>query len=386
MGLVDYASGSESESEETPVVVKAPPKVESKPAKPAAKRPPKKIAIALPALSAKRPGDDDDDDKKDAPPEKKPRIGAGKSTLLSMLPTPQRTTPIQQQPQRVLGAGTGPGLVFNTSRPTQAAQPSDGPSVEDTPEEDDDDKPKPAEPELPRSSLSSLLPPSLQKRRPNVSLEETPAIRTPPTKPPSSAPAVDFFGLGNASKSSAPSIPSSSSSTSSSTLPSIPSMSAAPSVPEFKPPEPTPYDPYPGYYQLPSGAWAQHDPEYYATFMKKWQKEYDAHVRALEKGHVKGFEDMEQAGIQDVDPVKEMERAKKEIQEREERKALTKGAGAGPSVPRMKITASKMSGIARARGQLSTLLRDAYENREALEEKIAEGKRNRKEAGNKYGF
>jgi len=45
-----------------------------------------------------------------------------------------------------------------------------------------------------------------------------------------------------------------------------------------------------------------------------------------------------------------------------------------------------MSGIARSRHQLSTLLREAYENREALEEKIAEGRRNRKEAGNKYGM
>lgn len=31
------------------------------------------------------------------------------------------------------------------------------------------------------------------------------------------------------------------------------------------------------------------------------------------------------------------------------------------------------------------MLMEAYQNREALEEKIAEGRRNRKEAGNKYG-
>jgi hypothetical protein len=31
------------------------------------------------------------------------------------------------------------------------------------------------------------------------------------------------------------------------------------------------------------------------------------------------------------------------------------------------------------------MLKEAYDNREALEEKIAEGRRNRKEAGNKYG-
>lgn len=51
----------------------------------------------------------------------------------------------------------------------------------------------------------------------------------------------------------------------------------------------------------------------------------------------------------------------------------------------MDLQASKLSGIARSRHQLSTLLKEAYENREALEERIAEGRRNRKEAGNKYG-
>jgi hypothetical protein len=46
---------------------------------------------------------------------------------------------------------------------------------------------------------------------------------------------------------------------------------------------------------------------------------------------------------------------------------------------------SKVSKGARKRGQLSSLLVEAYQNREALEERIAEGRRNRKEAGNKYG-
>ena len=44
-----------------------------------------------------------------------------------------------------------------------------------------------------------------------------------------------------------------------------------------------------------------------------------------------------------------------------------------------------MNRVANSRHQLSTLLKQAYENREALEERIAQGKRNRKEAGNKYG-
>jgi len=50
------------------------------------------------------------------------------------------------------------------------------------------------------------------------------------------------------------------------------------------------------------------------------------------------------------------------------------------------IQAAKMSGVARSRHQLATLLNEAYQNREALEERIAEGRRNRKEAGNKYGM
>ena len=44
-----------------------------------------------------------------------------------------------------------------------------------------------------------------------------------------------------------------------------------------------------------------------------------------------------------------------------------------------------MNRVANSRHQLSTLLKQAYDNREALEEQIAQGKRNRKEAGNKYG-
>ena len=44
-----------------------------------------------------------------------------------------------------------------------------------------------------------------------------------------------------------------------------------------------------------------------------------------------------------------------------------------------------LGGRARSRHQLSTLLTEAYQNRESLEEKIAQGRRNRKEAGNKYG-
>jgi hypothetical protein len=125
-------------------------------------------------------------------------------------------------------------------------------------------------------------------------------------------------------------------------------------------------------------------------------------VRALEKKE-KGFEGADADDTQEVNALREMEKAKKEVQEHEEKKSLTQGAGGDAAEPRMNIKVrsphlsliascilsglqgSKISKGARKRGQLSSLLVEAYQNREALEEKIAEGRRNRKEAGNKYG-
>lgn len=80
-----------------------------------------------------------------------------------------------------------------------------------------------------------------------------------------------------------------------------------------------------------------HDPEYYAKFTKKWQNEYNAHVRALEKRAAKGFEEIDRVEIEEVDAKKEMKRAKEEIKLREDRKAVTT-APSVPAVPKMKIT------------------------------------------------
>ncbi|TFK42546.1 mitotic checkpoint regulator, MAD2B-interacting-domain-containing protein [Crucibulum laeve] len=390
LGIEDYGSGSENDSdqESAPVVSKPKtsptsnnPKLSLPPSK--TKRP-KKITIGLPNLPLPK-HDNVDDLEEDRPPAKRPRTtaGAGASSLLSMLPAPKQKNPALPPPERVLGGGKGPGLVFNTSRQPSVTSKDDkfehgGVEFGDEPVESGSAGMSGSANSDNSTASFSFLPPSLAKGRSNISLEEE--------KPkahalnPSSAPAVDFFSLGTGPK--LPSLPSSSTSTTS--LSSLPS--SAPLIATFEPPEPTPTDPYPGYYQLPSGAWAAHDSTYYGKFMKKWQSEYDAHVRALEKGYVKGFEGLDNAAVEEVDALAEMEKAKKEVQEREEKKALTKGAAGDPQAPRMKISASKMSGVARSRHQLSTLLKEAYENREALEERIAEGRRNRKEAGNKYGF
>jgi proline-rich protein PRCC len=60
-------------------------------------------------------------------------------------------------------------------------------------------------------------------------------------------------------------------------------------------------------------------------------------VRALEKGVEKGFEGVEREGATEVNAAAEMERAKREIQEREEKKALTMAQGHAPAAPKMNI-------------------------------------------------
>ncbi|KAI0341593.1 hypothetical protein BDW22DRAFT_1442974 [Trametopsis cervina] len=371
------------------------------------KKGPKKITIGLPALSN---DNDRDDTLDDQPPAKKARItaGAGSSTLFSMLPAPKNPNPV---PERVLGGGNRPGLVFNTGVKRPATQTT----VEDAEEEHEDDAPVNVAPlsgslleeVAPSSDLKQTKPPampfrpmSVTKGKANVSTEDRPTM-SKAAAAKSAAPAMDFFSLGSTSSSTnhTPSLPSTSS-----VLPSI-SLSSAPKVDDFVPPEPTQTDPYPGYYLLPSGSWAAYEPAYYQKFYNRWKKEYDNHVRALEKGIEKGFEGLEKQGATEVNALAEMERAKVEIQEREEKKALTMAQGDAPAAPKMNIKASRackdanvvvlirfaflqgaaLSGRAKTRHQLSTLLTDAYQNREALEEQIAQARRNRKEAGNKYG-
>src|SRR6202041_3465510 len=73
----------------------------------------KKFTIELPKPSA---GEDDEK------PAKKPRLDreAGSSGLVSMLPAPKQKNPIPSE--RILGAGRGPGLVFNAKRAKTIAE------------------------------------------------------------------------------------------------------------------------------------------------------------------------------------------------------------------------------------------------------------------------
>ncbi|KDQ33329.1 hypothetical protein PLEOSDRAFT_153012 [Pleurotus ostreatus PC15] len=345
-GLGDYGSGSESEDERAPLPAPVKPKTAAKPAAKSSSlalpppsadkvsapkaRKPKKIAIGLPSLPSLPQDDDSDDLKDDRPPAKKPRLGsgAGASSLLSMLPTPKRKVPVATVPERVLGGGRGPGLVFNT-----ASTPALVPTSKEPEDEEQDNAPGPeATPskDATPSTPVSFMPVSISKRRPNISVEEEGRRPIAPPRP-NAAPAMDFFGLGATSSSSSAKVTAAAASSSSHV-----SITSAPEVIEFKPPTPTPQDPYPGYYLLPSGAWAAYDPEYYNVYLKKWKKEYDDQVRALEKGAIKGFEGSEESA-EEVNMVTEMEKARREIQERESRKAVTTDATGEPAKPRMNI-------------------------------------------------
>lgn len=358
LGLDGYGSGDDSDrgspqpSQQKPSVQPVKPDLPKNTAS-SSKRPTKKITVALPSITPCKDGSDGEIDT--GRPVKKQKIGAGVSSLLSMLPTPKEVNPTAPT-QRVLGGGSGRGLIFQTQSFTESSDTYPSHSSGDL------------LPEIQPTSTDSapvapptlFRPTSLAKGKRNISLEETNINQTSssaPTVPLSApsrpaAPAADFFSFSSISKtelrtsggfvshffslgSSKPE-----SSTASSDLPtsSLPkTLSAAPELPTYEPPEPTPTDPYPGYYQLPSGTWAAYNTEYYSKFMKKWENEYNAHVRALEKGTIKGFEGLQNADVEEIDALKEMEKAKKEIQEREEKKAVTQGAGGGPIAPKMNI-------------------------------------------------
>jgi len=132
---------------------------------PKVKRAPKKIAIDLPAL----PKDNSPDNgSEDVRPAKKPRTdsrGAGSSTLFSKLPAPKLAAPVKAAPERILGGGKGPGLVFNNA-PSQRTQDTSGTSSN----VDLQDSPEVTEVEQSASSLP-FTPVSVRRGKANVSLE-----------------------------------------------------------------------------------------------------------------------------------------------------------------------------------------------------------------------
>jgi proline-rich protein PRCC len=150
---------------------------------PKVRKAPKKIAIDLPALPKDTSADNDSEDGR---PAKKPRTdsrGAGSSALFSKLPAPKMAAPVKAAPERILGSGKGPGLVFN-SAPSQRAQDTSriSPNVNSQ---------QITEVEQSASSLP-FTPASVRKGKASVSLEFSSSEKTPN---PSSSVVADIFSL-----------------------------------------------------------------------------------------------------------------------------------------------------------------------------------------------
>ncbi|CAE7213604.1 unnamed protein product [Rhizoctonia solani] len=356
-GLTSYGSDSEGEEETTQTTPKTTTAPLAKDAEsktngssaPSIVPPPKKRRDGPVRITVEAPKFDDDAGEEVERAQKKPRTlgtgtkGAGSSSLFSALPAPKNATPILPEPKRVLGGGGGPALNFSTAS-TSGAQSTD----------------------QNKSSINGLfLPPAMAKAKAKA---PAPAIE--------SAPSVDFFSLGSTNN-AAPSVPAPDVTQSSSS--SI-TLISAPEVKDFEPPVPTLFDPYPGYYQLPSGEWAMHNPAYYKKVIEQLTSGPD--LQTKNKSEAREFGGTAREDMATFDPNEALRQG--QIAELEKRKAITTTPAGAPAVPRMNV--QKATGLARSRHQLSTLLNEAYANREALEERIAQGKRNRKEAGSKYGF
>ena len=151
---------------------------------PRVKKAPKKIAIDLPAL----PKDSSAEDRsEDARPAKKPRTdshGAGSSALFSKLPAPKLAVPVKAAPERILGSGKGPGLVFNNA-PSHKTQDRSGVSSNDVLQDSLD-----VMEEQPVSL--PFTPASVRKGKANVSLEDSSFEKALDPSPPAIA---DLFSL-----------------------------------------------------------------------------------------------------------------------------------------------------------------------------------------------
>ena len=170
-----------------------------------------------------------------------------------MLPPPKRKLPASKTRSGLAVIKSMAKPIISVPKPAANLPAPPGHAAADDSDDEDDE---------PRSGM--LLPPSVQRGQ---------AKSKPKAKEPSldlfglcefpsllSLPVLDRYLIGVASDAGP------STSKSKTTAPPSMSISSAPTVADFIPPQPTPNDPYPGYYQLPSGDWAAHDPEYYHSF------------------------------------------------------------------------------------------------------------------------
>ncbi|BGP25199.1 mitotic checkpoint protein PRCC, C-terminal domain protein [Rhodotorula toruloides] len=414
MGLVDYGSDSDSDSGSPPPSIKP----STTPADPSSAStsllnlPPPKSSLSLPAPKANAPKPP----ATAAQPPKKAR-DKGPVRILLDLPPPSASAaasgssdgsdePAKKRPKLSLGSGNGGGL---TGLAAMLPKPKNEAKAAPPPP-----KPASARPAASLAGLDELFsgtegadgaigsngssagPPSGLFVPPSVvakGKDKAPAANS--ARPASSEipaePAVDFFGIGSVASPAAP--PSSSSSSASKpSLPisSAPSLSAAPSVSSAPNPKsgssapsfgtPTASDPYPGFTQLPSGEWVAKDQQTYEMWMAWMAQQQQGVPEGLDAKDVEA-----RGGMVDVN--EEERRAREAWANRPGQVPPSKvGGGDEKTSAQLKGVPKQIGGMARRKGQLSSLLAAAHDNRAELEERIAQARANRKGAGSKYGF
>ncbi|GAA5993404.1 hypothetical protein JCM10908_002649 [Rhodotorula pacifica] len=332
---------------------------------------PRKILLDLPSVSH---------DNDDEPASKRPKLALGKNGapltgLAAMLPKPKNEArpppppPSAPKPSPST-ASAGPSrlealLGLNKSEQDAASSsPREGPLAGAG------------------RGGGMLLPPSLaaKAKRKAAAAAAAPAA-------PATAPAADFFGISTVASSSSSSAALPSSSRTSLSVSSAPSFSAAPFVsssskqqPAAVPSSATPTasDPYPGFTQLPSGEWVAKDQETYERWMAYQQSQAAGMV-------AEGLDEKDLAQKGGLIEVDEAQRARDAWAKRPDQVVGGKADG-HKSAATVKGIPSQLSGSAKRKHQLSSLLAAAHDNRAELEERIAQARQNRKSGSNKYGF
>ncbi|GAA5837452.1 hypothetical protein JCM5353_007115 [Sporobolomyces roseus] len=399
MGLVDYGSDSDSDTSPPPTTSTASkPLVTSSTSSSLLSLPPPKSSLNLPVPSTSKLTTTTI--KPNLPPPKKKEKGPVR--ILLDLPAAQSEEdqgPAKKRPKLALGSGSGlSGLAAMLPKPKNevkqtpqlVAQPkSTSTSLTSAGLGDMFEGGSTGAEEAEKKPVGMFAPPSMRGKGKGKAVSTSTAA--PP--PPAVEPAVDFFGIASlkikteVNKLFAGSVTSSSSANSASAssrpaFSSAPSISSAPSLPSASSSQPSASDPYPGFTQLPSGGWVAKDQKTYELALQ-WQAQQAAEQGGGEE-LPKGFEEKEIAekgGYKDVD---EATRA---------REAWATRPSQLPGKEEEFKKSAQIKGIpkqatqqARRKGQLSSLLADAHDNRAELEERIAQARLNRKSAGNKYGF
>ncbi|KWU44399.1 hypothetical protein RHOSPDRAFT_25705 [Rhodotorula sp. JG-1b] len=340
MGLVDY--GSDSDSDSPPSAAPAPAPVPPTRAK-------RRILLDLPAPSAPTAQAAGQSSAKRL---KSDTAAAGEPApltgLAAMLPKPKNSSSAPSAPVAPPKAAEGPSRLQVLLAGADKA---------------------------PKGNEAMLLPPAVAAA----------AKRKQEQAPP--APAADFFGISSVASSSSSTGPAPS--TSSSKQPSL-SFSAAPSISSAPAPKPQPSssstakpkeadDPYPGFTQLPSGEWVAKDQKTYEMWMA-WQQAQQAQQQELAAEGLDEKDLKARGGLVDVKPP-----------------PPPPATGANAAVPggraegylpatQLKGIPSQLSGSAKRKHQLSSLLAAAHDNRAELEDRIAQARQNRRSGANKYGF